>query len=105
MAEKNFMTAGTEIDAYKEKMNQCSEKISNILTEACVSRAKNGKVSNALGEDISKLISSLPLETQVQILTKLAVNLSGQIKGGNTNTSTKKSSARINDIFANRDFY
>ena len=105
MAEKNFMTAGTEIDAYKEKINQCTEKISNILTEACVSRAKNGKVSDSLGEDITKLINSLPLETQVQILTKLAVNLSGQIKGGNNNTPSKKSNKLTNDIFASRNFF
>ena len=105
MGEKTFMTAGTEVDGYIEKIDLCLDKISNILAEACVSRAKKGRVSNELDRYINNIIKHLPLEEQVVILRKLAVVLTSQITGGSKDKSTKSSKTHVNDMFANRMRY
>lgn len=102
MAEKNFMTAGTEVEAYVAKIDQCLNKISNILGEACISRVNSGKVSNTLENDISGIISSLPVEQQVIVLKKLAVLLCTQMKGNSSTESRKANRAFADDIFARR---
>ena len=104
MGEKNFMVAGTEAEGYVEKIDQCLNKIANILGEACVTRAKKGAVTNSLEGDIDNIIRALPLEQQVIILKKLAVILCTQIEGGSkTPQSTRNSRAvSTNDIFARR---
>ena len=102
MGTKNFMEAGTEIDALIIKKDQCLVKISNILAEACITRVKNGKTGH-LENDIDNLIKSLPETDQVIILRKLAVTLASQI-GGNSKPSTnsEKTTNKRSDIFANR---
>ena len=102
MAEKNFMTAGTEVEAYVAKMDQCLNKIANILGEACVSRVNSGKVTNALENDITGIISSLPVEQQVIVLRKLAVLLCTQMKGNTSTENRKPNRSSIDDIFARR---
>ena len=102
MGEKNFMTAGTEVEGYIEKIDQCLNKVANILGEACVTRAKNGNVSNALENDINNIIRTLPLEQQVIVLKKLAVVLCTQIDGNKSTSSSKSNKSYTNDIFARR---
>ena len=80
MANINFMSAGTEIDACISKKEQCLKKISNVLAEACVERGKNGKVSNNMTNDIYNLIKSLPAEDQVQILCMALTSVSAVYK-------------------------
>lgn len=105
MGGKNFMEAGTEIDAMISKKDQCLVKISNILAEACVTRANSGKM-NSLETDIANLINPLPAQDQIIVLKKLAVTLASQITGGkkidNDNEGHKREQKRQNDIFANR---
>lgn len=106
MGGKNFMEAGTEIDAMISKKEQCLVKIANILAEACVTRAKSGKV-NSLETDISNTIASLPAEDQVLILKKLSVTLATQISGGARKSGDDDyghAQKRRNDIFANRSW-
>lgn len=104
MGGKNFMEAGTEIEGYIEKMDQCLVKISNILAEACITRVKNGK-TGSLEKDINNLIESLPAEDQVVILRKLSVILATQMCGREESHNTeRRSNNRRNDIFANRSF-
>ena len=102
MGEKNFMVAGTEVEGYIDKIDQCLNKISNILGEACVTRAKKGTVSNSLEGDIDNIIRALPLDQQVIVLKKLAVVLCTQINGKDTTSSSKPSKSYSNDIFARR---
>lgn len=103
MGEKNFMVAGTEVEGYVEKIDQCLNKIANILGEACLTRAKKGTVTNSLEGDIENIIRSLPLDQQVTVLKKLAVVLCTQIKGGtDTPQNTRNNRATANDIFARR---
>lgn len=104
MSEKNFMEAGTEIESYISTMEQCVVKVSNVLGEACVSRAKNGKSTSNIENDITNIIKNLPPEYQIKILTRLASILTSQIKGGKTESS-KKETRRRNDIFSFRDNY
>lgn len=105
MGGKNFMEAGTEIDAMISKKEQCLVKISNILAEACITRATTGKI-NSLETDISNLISSLPAEDQILILKKLTVTMASQWNNGrkidHDNDNYKRDQKRQNDIFANR---
>lgn len=104
MGDKNFMEAGTEIDALIAKKNQCLDKIANVLAEACVTRAKNGK-TNSLEQDISNVIKHLPVEDQNYVLKKLVVVISSQITGGKKSSNddnSRQSQGRKNDIFAHR---
>jgi len=107
MGGKNFMEAGTEIDAMISKKDQCLVKISNILAEACVTRARSGK-TNSLETDITNLINSLPAEDQIVILKKLTVTLATQLSGAkkvdNDNEDYRREQKRRNDIFANRSW-
>ena len=105
MGEKNFMEAGTEIEALVDKKNQCLVKISNILAEACMTRAKNGKL-NSIENDINNLIASLPAEDQVVVLRKLSVTLTNQLSGGKKSSDDdgRRYNDRRRDIFANRNF-
>ena len=105
MGDKNFMEAGTEIDALVSKKEQCLEKISNVLAEACITRAKNGKI-NSLENDIKNVISQLPDEDKIVVLEKLAVILSSQISGGKSSINNDRdySKGKRNDIFAHRSF-
>lgn len=105
MGEKNFMEAGTEIEALIDKKMQCLVKISNTLAEACITRAKNGKL-NSIENDINNLIASLPAEDQVIVLRKLSVTLTNQLSGGKRSSDDdgRKYNNRHRDIFANRNF-
>lgn len=98
---KNFMEAGTEIDGTITKIDECLNRISNSIAEACVDRVKSDKVGNGMSNDIKKLISDLPQEYQTQVLlgaiTALCRNFSG---GGSTKPSSKQSGNR--DYFARR---
>lgn len=104
MSEKNFMEAGTEIEAMIEKKEQVLTKIANILAEACVTRAKNKKFGN-IEVDINNTIKTLPAEDQVVVLRKLSVALTHQISGGKKSDDSRNnsSSGRYN-IFSNRGF-
>lgn len=105
MPEKNFMTIGTEVEGLIDKKAQVLKKISNELADGCVTRAKSGKINQNLNSDILKIIDSLPLEDQRDILLQLATNLSYQISGTKINNSDNDNRSRSrNDIFANRRF-
>lgn len=105
MSEKNFMVAGTEIESYVDKMDQCVNKIANLLGEACVSRARSGKNTGNVGNDITNLIKNLSQEDRIKVLTKLAVILTTQLTNGIDDRSSKKESKSRSDIFAFRDRY
>ena len=104
MSEKNFMTAGTEVEGYVQKIDQCLNKIANILGEACVSRAKKGNVTTTLENDIDNIIKALPVDQQVIVLKKLAVVLCHQMKGKETTKGEKTNRIDPSDIFARRRY-
>lgn len=111
----NFMTAGTEIGSYVDKYNQCLHKIANITAQACVDRAKSGKVNDGLKTDISNLIKDLPLEDKNKVLLQVCVELSKQITGSsnsdddnpyyfNGGHNKKKRKPSMSDIFDSRGY-
>lgn len=99
---KNFMEASTEISSYISKMDQCLNKIANILAEACVTRGKEGKTTS-LEKDIDNAIKGLSYDDQAIVLKKLAVLLTNQCVGGSSNKSSNTSSSS-NNIFRSRSF-
>ena len=104
--EKNFMTAGTEIEGLLDKKAQVLDKVANIISEACVGRSKTGKIGS-LDNDINNLIKNLPYEDQIVVLRKIVINLTCQVKGGKpSNNDSQDKSFRNNrsSIFVNRDF-
>ena len=97
---KNFMEASTEIEEYIDKRGKCLTNIGTIIVEAVSARVSNGKSLNTMRDDIMKLISSLPKEDQVEILSDVIVKLSKTI--GGTQSKDKKSSP--SSLFGHR-FY
>lgn len=98
---KNFMEAGTEIDGTIAKIDECLNRISNSIAEACVDRVKNDKVGNGLVNDIKKLIVDLPQEYQTKVLLFAITTLCKNFCGGSTPKSSNKQGGN-RDYFARR---
>ena len=96
---KNFMEAGTEIEEYIDKRNKCLTNIGTIIVEAVSARIANNKPTNNMKDDIMKLISSLPKEDQVEILSYVVVKLSRTLGGGSQSRDKKSSPS---SLFGNR---
>ena len=106
----NFMEAGTEIESLVEKVESEKSKISNIIANAIVTRAKQGKINTSLGKDIDNLLRGLSTEEKYKIMLKVAYYLANSGEYGNTSTSStpkkKKKSYDDNDydFFGKRGF-
>ena len=99
---KNFMEAGTEIEALLDKINSDKAKISNIIAQAIVSRAKQGKINTSLASDIDKLLKGLSAEEKYKIMLTVAYYLANTGEFGNMVSSTSKKKKRDDDEY---DFF
>lgn len=85
----NFMYAATEIGDILDKKNACLDKASNIIAESCIDRAKEGKVTNNLLDDVMNLLDGFSESDKVTILAEAIVSLTKNVSGASKQTRQK----------------
>lgn len=105
----NFMEAGTEIESILSNINKEKNNVANIVANAIVTRAKQGKINKSLPKDIDGILNGLTVEEKYKIMLNVAYYLANSTDYGNTPAPTrnKKKSSYDNDsydIFGRRGF-
>lgn len=105
----NFMEAGTEIESILSNITKEKNNVANIVANAIVTRAKQGKINKSLPKDIDGILSGLTVEEKYKIMLNVAYYLANSTDYGNTPAPTrnKKKSSYDNDsydIFGRRGF-
>ena len=105
----NFMEAGTEIESILSNINKEKNNVANIVANAIVTRAKQGKINKSLPKDIDGILNGLTVEEKYKIMLNVAYYLANSTDYGNTPAPTrnKKKASYDNDsydIFGRRGF-
>lgn len=104
--EAGFTKATLEIEDLIEKKKRVLSGIANQLAEACVARAKQNNVTPNIINDVKNQIKSLPLEDQVDVLSKVVFELAKTGKFGNNtvnrNDDDDDTPDYVSEIFSGR---
>ena len=104
--EAGFTKATLEIEDLIEKKKRVLGGIANQLAEACVARAKQNNVTPNIINDVKNQIKSLPLEDQVDVLSKVVYELAKTGRFGSNNTTNRDNDDEapeyMSEIFSGR---
>lgn len=98
----NFMTAGTELNDVKVKMDQCIQKAGNIISTAMIDKIRRDGVDQNFSKDIKNLLKDFSLEDRVDILLIIINNILKQVSVDSSGKPVKKkneSNSFLNNYF------
>lgn len=92
---KNFMEAGTEIDALINQKRDINKKIGINVAAAIISRVNSGKDTSSLARDIDNLLGNLSNDEKYQVMVLAAVEVAkvnaNRSSGGNNHNRSRSS--------------